>query len=409
MRIALAPAVALTRALIVAFVLLTAGSASGSPRYTVTSLGWNGVGYHEGAISNGGQVGFFSQHGPATLDLYGPDAGTLRAPGMLGWTRGSFGDLNDRGQMVGTGYAGKATDPPEIFNMSARAVMTDANGSRNLGVLPGHDASAATGINERGMVVGSSIADARYGPTTARAFAWTEASGMIDLGVAAPGHRSSEAAAVNERGQVVGTSWDAQGTPHAFLHEDGRMRALDALGAGMSRANDINDAGRVVGTFTPASSPSEGHAYVLDSASGRVQDLGTLGGGMGWAQAINNRDQVVGWSSSGLDGPGKARGYLFDDGRMYDLNDLVESDIAHFVERALDINDAGQILAVGRTRGYTDLLLLTPTDSLLPEPSGVRRIEVGPGVRAYPPVPEPTALAAFAALAGLLVLRRRRG
>src|SRR6267143_2084687 len=62
----------------------------------------------------------------------------------------------------------------------------------DLGTLGGH-ASEPTAVNDRGQVVGySDTADGHV-----HAFSWTEADGMIDLGI-------GEANAVNDRGEVVG-------------------------------------------------------------------------------------------------------------------------------------------------------------------------------------------------------------
>src|SRR5207247_8036664 len=71
----------------------------------------------------------------------------------------------------------------------------------DLGTLGGSD-SAALAVNARGQVVGYSSMT-RYGAET-HAFSWTQAGGMIDLGTL--GGMNSLAEAVNDRGQVVGWS-----------------------------------------------------------------------------------------------------------------------------------------------------------------------------------------------------------
>ena len=97
------------------------------------------------------------------------------------------------------------------------------------------------------------------------------------------------------------------------------------------------------------------------------------------ASGINAAGDVVGSSS----GPGQAgdlrssRAFLFTDGRMFDLNDLLEpgtSDV--FLNGAIAINDRGQILAgalfdtgggsVGRAA-----VLLTPVVTAVPLPPGL--------------------------------------
>src|SRR4051812_43738035 len=69
---------------------------------------------------------------------------------------------------------------------------------------------------------------------------------ITDLGTL--GGASSSASALNDQGQVVGTSLTASGQAHAFLYSGGVMADLGTLaGQNYSRAQDINNAGNVVG------------------------------------------------------------------------------------------------------------------------------------------------------------------
>ena len=52
---------------------------------------------------------------------------------------------------------------------------------------------------------------------------------------------------INEAGQVVGSATTAAGQPHAFLWDDGVMTDLGTLGGPTSSAGGLNDAGQVVG------------------------------------------------------------------------------------------------------------------------------------------------------------------
>ena len=84
----------------------------------------------------------------------------------------------------------------------------------DLGTLRGHPRSHATAVNDNGQVVGlSSPADG----LSTRAFSWTQAGGMVDLGTL--GGSVAHALAVNETGQVVGQSTQADGSFHAVLWE----------------------------------------------------------------------------------------------------------------------------------------------------------------------------------------------
>ena len=122
---------------------------------------------------------------------------------------------------------------------------------------------------------------------------------------------------INSSGIVVGTATDAQGTPRAFIWENGVMRDLGVAPGHITRALAINDRGQVmgsidggcttffwengqtqiVGPICPAGlSPNGevigrggGHAFLWQA--GRLIDLGR-----GEPRAINGRSEVVGWS-----------------------------------------------------------------------------------------------------------------
>lgn len=156
-----------------------------------------------------------------------------------------------------------------------------------------------------------------------------------DLGVL-PGDTSSVATGINQRGEVVGWSTGADGSTHAFVYTDAGMVALPGL-AGRARtiARDINDSGDVVGTAN-AGGVDLGHAVLW--TAGTVIDLGTLAkGGYSEGWAINDKGQIVGSSSTDAGSPGP-HAFLYTQAEgMADLTP--DSDTGY----ALDINEAGQV------------------------------------------------------------------
>lgn len=137
---------------------------------------------------------------------------------------------------------------------------------------------------------------------------------LLDLGTL--GGDSSQANGINNLGQVVGFSTIASGGDRAFRTEPNSPinPATDNLGLlgsfisfgqdlSFSRASGINNFGQANSAINPA-----------------TDDLGTLGGTSSTAYAINNLEQVVGSSATTS---GDTHAFLYDDGSLLDLNNLI--------------------------------------------------------------------------------------
>ena len=97
--------------------------------------------------------------------------------------------------------------------------------------------------------------------------------------------------------------------------------------------------------------------------NGKMRDLGSLTRADSFATSINNKGQVVGYSRS--DRPGSDRPFLYSDGKMRNLNDLIPANSNYELVGALAINDAGQILLNGSTKPQREsrAFLLTPVSA----------------------------------------------
>lgn len=214
--------------------------------------------------------------------------------------------------------------------------------------LSGRNATAeATAINGAGQIVGFRAAG-ELRPS--EAVLWDDGE-VIALGTL--GGRTSpvsfdqlrsEAYDVNDRGQVVGIARGPRATYRGFIWEDGRMRDLGDLGREDSEtvANAINERGQVVGT-TPVAGIANSHAFRWQD--GVMRDLGTLGGDGSDANDINEAGHVVGRSNPE---PGVFfdHAFVWRNGRMIDLNDAVVGLPPGVVlESAEAINDDGVIVA----------------------------------------------------------------
>ena len=163
---------------------------------------------------------------------------------------------------------------------------------------------------------------------------------------------SSAATAINDNGQVVGISGvcdQAVGratAKHAVLWSGGRAIEINNIGGGLwNTPMAINQRGDIVGFMGQAGDDPNAprlRAFLWTTERG-TQNLGTLpGDDYSEARGINERRQVVGVSC--VD-PSLAscRAFFWDDGVMFDLNDLAPRSDGATLINGQDINDLGVI------------------------------------------------------------------
>ena len=236
--------------------------------------------------------------------------GSLRDIGQLGVSSSGAG-VNRAGQVAGT-YVDEAGEN--------HAFLYSGGVMRDIGNL-GANSARATGISERGEVVGSSFLE---GFTSLQAFVY-RASGNVSsiAALGTLGGPSSWANAINNNQQIAGASYIDDDILHAFLYEQGAMRDIGSLGGAITEARGLNDAGWVVGYSTYA-------------------------------------DDVPGIDFSSA--------FLYRDGAMFDLNLIVERPGVWSILDAYGINDAGQIAATACTEfGDCRAVRLDPIPAV-PEP-----------------------------------------
>jgi probable HAF family extracellular repeat protein len=240
---------------------------------------------------------------------------------------------------------------------------------RDLGTLPGGNASIGLSINNFGQVTGSSTT------STGKAHAiLADSGGMRDLGTLSG--NNSYGAGINNAGHVVGASslgGDDERT-HAFFYRDGVMTDLGDFGGAYSFALGINDRDQIIGGAVDASEVARTFIY----ADGVVTMLGDLGGRRTFAEDINNFGQVVGQSTLAGDSESR-RGFLYTEGKMLNINALIDSALGWTVETAIGINDSQQILGYAcHTRELCRPVRLDPiTPPPIPEPGTLAMLLAG--------------------------------
>jgi probable HAF family extracellular repeat protein len=250
--------------------------------------------------------------------------GTIRALPTLGGNNGFATGSNDARQVVGWAE-NTVHDPsctsPQVLQFRATLWGPGRDDIRELPPVPGDSTSAATGINDRGLVIGIS----------------------------------------GNCGSAVGAS----SARHAVVWENGRPRSIGTLGGiAWNTPMALNRWGDVVGFSNISASDGNNfnaHAFLWTRREG-IRDLGTLpGDALSEALGINSWGQVVGISCTA--GFVSCRGFLWQGGAMLDLNALVVSGNVVPIYAAGDIDDFGRITGqtLNAATGEQDTFLALPT------------------------------------------------
>jgi probable HAF family extracellular repeat protein len=163
-----------------------------------------------------------------------------------------------------------------------------------------------------------------------------------------PGDTVSNASGLNNRGEVVGLSGSGRlDTRHSFLYRDGVMTDLGLFGLiGSHDGPAINDGGQITGVLRAVRAPQRGfHADAFLYSGGRMRDLGTLPGcSLSIGNGINGQGQIVGNAMMG--GSVVEHAFLYSGGRMTDIGTLP----GYAGALPTGINAVGQIVGYSEPR-----------------------------------------------------------
>jgi probable HAF family extracellular repeat protein len=220
--------------------------------------------------------------------------------------------------------------------------------------FPGGYSSYATGVNNRGQVVGwaeNGVHDPTCDPSFQvlqfRAVIWQPNGQMQEL-PPLPGDSTSAATAINDYGQVVGISGDcgvavgSVSARHAVLWENGVPLDLGNIGGdAWNTPTAINNQGTIVGFANTAPGTARVFEAFIWTKAGSMKSLGKLPGDLrSEALGINERGQIVGLSRGG---PFLFRAVLWQNNTLTDMNSLTVSG-SPFLLLAGDIDQQGHIV-----------------------------------------------------------------
>jgi uncharacterized membrane protein len=328
---------------------VAAGSNTQAVRWSIASDGSSASVQGLGALAAGSSSGLgISPDGSALVGQTRDDP-SIATTQAFHWTQA--GGLDGLGHLPGaaTGEAQDASSngavvvgfdnvfvagEDELYTTAFR--WTDAEGMVSLGVLPGYDISLAYGVSGDGSKIVGSV-ETFFGGGS-QAFLWTQATGMVGLGSLQG--TQSEAAAISTDGSTVVGNGDQ--LAWVWTEADGMLELEDPLG-GHADALAVSGNGLVIG----GRSVTQG-AFIWDSNRQLVSLEELL--------AANGLGLPAGWtllSVTELSYDGKTMAGL---GR--DANDAVRPWVAHF---DVVVPEPGTLLLLGG--GLVALAATRPRDA----------------------------------------------
>lgn len=294
-------------------------------------------------------------------------------------------DINNSGQIAGNIF---------LNELGAHAAVYSGGAITDLGTFSGMF-SEAVSINEAGTVAGNS--GMSRGPWNAFIYgngATQEVAGMYALGMNASGDVAgrthtgtgalfsqglmttlgylgtgnfSEAVAINDAGHIVGTSTidlDTHSRQHPFMYSDGTLNDLGTLdNREFNSAVAINASGQIAGY----SEGKDGGMHAFMYENGLMTDMGSFGGLNLSVGGMNAHGDIVG---TGDPFEGHPISFVSRAGVLVDLDTLIDPALGWAINRAIGINDIGQIIAIACRNDICSPVRLDLA-SAVPEPSAV--------------------------------------
>lgn len=304
--------------------------AMAAPSYQIIGLGNLGGPATAFGINNNGTVVGTSADAFGNMQGFVWNGGSLLAlPGIPNSMQQYAVAINNSGTVVGSGAGANGQVPLRWQNGTVSLI---GSGEGN-----------AMAINDDGAIAG-----------TLNGQAFRTVNGQVESLGSLNGGTWASAYGINASGTVAGYGNTATGAMRGFVWRNGQTEQIGTFGGSSSYAMGINNAGQVVGHATNAQGYSQAFLY----RDGWLTGLGTLGGSASYGYGVNRFGVAVGYSW--LSGDTGLAAFVYSDGKMFNLNDLVASNVGWQITEAYGINDLGQIVGTGTFNGQQMAVLLNP-------------------------------------------------
>jgi probable HAF family extracellular repeat protein len=311
---------------------------------------------------NGDVVGYCNAAGSESFGVLWSGGAVTDLGRLAGGTFTHAWGINSSGQIVGDGN-------DTTSNLDPKAVILGAAGWVGLDGSGG-SAQAAYGITDNGVIYGNFTTQRHPGTETWDPVYWTydashdrwnrhnlpKPAGTLVSGAFIYAATKIGVAAGQVASDLVGNQaglWLADAA-HTLIV----LEAPNGFASGA--AFGISEDARAAGS---ASNVSGSHAIVWQNdAAHTAVDLGTLpGDDQAEAHGVNASGQVVGSSFATTPSGVIERAFLYQNGAMAELSTLLDpSDAGWTVNRAVGINNSGQIIAVATNNGQQRAIVLMP-------------------------------------------------
>jgi hypothetical protein len=208
----------------------------------------------------------------------------INPPGSAGT---AVAGINNQGAVAGQFQVGPTSEG-----------FVEQGGIYNTIIFPGSALTVVQAINDSGVLTGDYLTN---GPGPVAFYGFIESAGVYHtISPPDPTNTSTFVSGINQSGQVVGSFNDAAGAS-GFIYANGAYTTLNVPGALFTSANAINDAGVVVGQWSPGGpNPNDSFTY-----SGGVYTLiNRPGADFTSATAINDHGDIAGTFFTGSNATG---------------------------------------------------------------------------------------------------------